>query len=236
MLINRVCLAIAYSSLALFAAASLASAEPLRSLEAVAHAYGYEYVRLNPELAVELTRPGVDVVIKPGTRLFWVNGTPDSADVPPAYRNRDIYVSAAVARKLAAVARASARGGTVRRSDPSLDPSPAGGQLTLGVIGGVGAEALDVFGSAPPNAPVRLSLSAQISRDLPTIPLSSTTAEVGPNGKFSIQVPIAPNFSRGSVITVRAATAAGEVASATYVVDSPNPRFSSATADSTQDP
>jgi len=230
-LIKRVGRTLIHSCVMLVAVTAAASAQPMQSLAGIAHAYGYEYVRLNPEMAVELVRPGLDVVIKPGTRLFWVNGSLDATDVPPAYVNRDVYVSAAMAHKLAMLARAPKHDGGTRAADPQAPTSAPGGPVTVGVIGGVGAEAVDVFGSAPPHASVRVSLFAKISDDLPTVTLSSATAVAGSEGKYSVSVPLAPDFVRGSVVTVQAATDAGATATATYVVGAPNPTFTPAPAD-----
>lgn len=198
----------------------------MHSLVSVAHQDGYGYMQRNPENAVELVKPGMDIVIRAGSRLYWVNGTPDAADVAPTYRNRDVYVSDNTAIILARLARSSAAP-AAESVDPPQAPASGQGPLTVSAIGGLGAETLSVFGSAPPNAPVRISLYGQISRDLPTMLLNTSSTVASAEGKYAITMPIAPDYFRGSIITVNAAlTEGGPASTTTYKVGAPNPNVS----------
>jgi len=86
-----------------------------------------------------------------------------------------------------------------------------------------GAEALVISGNAPARSPVRVSLSAQLSPDLPVVDLGTTEVEAGSNGRYATTRTIAPDYGRGSMITVRVSSAAGGDATTTWVVGAPNP-------------
>ncbi|MEO6912925.1 MAG: hypothetical protein ABI182_02745 [Candidatus Baltobacteraceae bacterium] len=221
MSIRRIYPILVCSFCALMAAGGFASASSMQSLTTVAHKYGYTYMERNPENAVELVKSGVDVIIRPGSRLFWVNGTPDATDVVPSYHNRVVYISNNMANELARIARTSSARSVGFHDPPALAPV-GDGPLTVTVVGGLGSETLDVFGSAPPNSPISIALSGQISRDLPTVSLSTSHTVAGANGKYTIVVPVGPDYFRGSTIVVNVATAAGAAASASYVLGAPN--------------
>jgi len=73
-------------------------------------------------------------------------------------------------------------------------------------------------------APVVLVLHATISRDLPTVFVNRAEVTADADGHFVATVPIAPDFWRGSIVTVTA-TSPSTVSSATAqtVVVLPNP-------------
>lgn len=192
----------------------------MHSLIAVARKYDYAYMLRNPESAVELTKGGTDIIIRPGSRLYWVNGTPSSLAVAPIMHDRDVYVSDDLVADLGRIARAM----------PALDPSPSdpapavsAGPVTVAAVGGLGAETLSVSGTAPKYAPVTISLYGTISRDLPTVFLTSHSTVAGSDGRYALTVPIDPDYFRGTLITVKAAVPNGNFASAKYVVGAPNP-------------
>ena len=86
-----------------------------------------------------------------------------------------------------------------------------------------GAEALYVEGTAPPSAPVLLTLVATLSSELPNVLLSRHELTAGPDGKFQAIVPIAPNYMRNTFINVLATSVPGVTsASAQILVDAPN--------------
>lgn len=86
-----------------------------------------------------------------------------------------------------------------------------------------GSQGLVISGSAPANTPVRVSLAAQLSPDIPTVDLGTTEVEAGPDGRYATTRSIAPDYGKGSTITVRVSSAAGGDATTTWVVGQPNP-------------
>ena len=195
-------------------------AAPMQSLAAMAHKYDYTYMMRDPENSVELFKPGTDIVVQPGSRLYWVNGTPSSLQVAPVFHNRDVFVSQEFVDDLKRLALA----------DPPADPSSAhasvpigSGNVTVTAAPTRGRETLDVSGSAPGNSPVKISLYATISRDLPILFLSATDTVATSAGAYSAVVSIDPDYFRGSLITVKVSVPNGNVASTDYVVGAPNP-------------
>ena len=86
-----------------------------------------------------------------------------------------------------------------------------------------GAQGLIISGNAPASAPVRVSLYAQLSPDLPTVDLGTTEVDSSSKGTYVTTRTLAPSYGRGSVIVVRVSSAAGGDATTTYVVGAPNP-------------
>jgi hypothetical protein len=207
----------------------------MRPLASVARQYGFAYMQRNPENAVELVLPGQDIVFRPGSRIYWINGSPDATDIAPAYRNRDVYVSNATVRVLAQIARSSAKF-SPQAAAPARPDAPGNGPLTVTAVGGKGAETLSVYGSAPPGAVVHISLFAQISRDLPTVLLNRSIAVASAEGKYAATVPLAPNYFRDSIVNIDVASDSGQTASTTYVVGPPNPDVNLPAADSINGP
>ena len=87
------------------------------------------------------------------------------------------------------------------------------GTIVLNVTQLQGAEALLVTGTAPPWAPVMLTLLATLSSELPNVLLSRHDLTAGSDGRFQAIVPIAPDYVRDSYINVLATSLPG-VASA----------------------
>jgi hypothetical protein len=95
--------------------------------------------------------------------------------------------------------------------------------ITLSAVQHVGSEAIDVSGTFEPHRPLSITLVSTISRDLPDVVLSRTIVVPDVGGAFSVTLPIAPGFTRGSVITVFASPlSGGPAARATYRPDFPN--------------
>ncbi len=207
--VQKLVFVFAVSCCMVFTVPVFASAGPMHALAAIAHKYGYGYRVLGPENAVELSKPGLSVIICPGTRLYSVNGTPDAADIAPALRHRDIYVSSETVSTLGRIAQAA--------------PSSQQGPVTIGVAGNEGSETIRVSGTAPPNSPVGIALYAQISRDLPTVFVNASRTVASSAGTYLMNVPIGPDYYRGSTLVVRATSTSGATASTTYVIGAPNP-------------
>ena len=95
--------------------------------------------------------------------------------------------------------------------------------LSLDVRQHQGAEALDVSGVAPPNAPVTITLLATVSTDVPTIVVSRQDVVTDVNGRFGAVVPIASAYERGTILRIVATSLPGVIpASAQFVINAPN--------------
>ncbi len=213
---------------------TLASAGSLHALSAIAQKYGYQYRELGPENAIELAKPGLSVIIRPGTRLYWVNGTPDAADVAPDLQGREVYVSDVTVFALARIARSSARAenpvASARPASYSQEP------MTIAVVGETGSEAIRVSGTAPPKTSIRIALYAQISRDLPTSFVNALQTVSSAAGAYAITVSIGPDFYRGSTILVYATSTSGATVTTTYVLGAPNPGIFAPSVDTVPNP
>jgi hypothetical protein len=86
-----------------------------------------------------------------------------------------------------------------------------------------GAEAIDVEGSAPPNAPVTITLLATVSTDVPTIVVSRHDVITDVNGRFGAIIPIASAYERGTILKIVATSLPGIIpTSAQLVINAPN--------------
>lgn len=98
-----------------------------------------------------------------------------------------------------------------------------GSALSLDVRQHQGAEALDVSGFAPRNAPVTITLLATISSEIPTIVVSRQDVITDVNGRFGAVIPIASAYARGAILKIVATSLPGVVpASAQIVIKAPN--------------
>ncbi|MGH7736797.1 MAG: hypothetical protein ACREMP_02835 [Candidatus Tyrphobacter sp.] len=103
-----------------------------------------------------------------------------------------------------------------------LAQAPAPGAIALSARRHSGAEAIDVTGTAPPGASVEITAVARISIDLPVVFLNRMTAVADASGEFSVEVPIAPDYVQGTVITIAAQTPGVAPASVSVVVGAPS--------------
>jgi len=117
--------------------------------------------------------------------------------------------------------------GGVLRPGAGTPIAQAGGSsqriLSLDVRQHEGAEAIDVSGSAPPNAPVTITLLATVSTDVPTIVVSRQDVVTDVNGRFGALIPIASAYERGTILKIVATSLPGVIpASAQLVINAPN--------------
>jgi hypothetical protein len=95
--------------------------------------------------------------------------------------------------------------------------------LTLALSSGAtGTESLAANGKAPAEAQITLTATALISQDLPVLSLGTQIVRSGSDGTYHAVVDLAPAYQRGARVTV-VASADGETASATTIVQAPNP-------------
>lgn len=87
----------------------------------------------------------------------------------------------------------------------NVEPITVGG-ITVSAGPVEGKEAISISGKAPAMAPVTLTLFATVSRDLPDIFVNRRDVLTDASGHFSAVVPIAPDFWRGSILTVTASS------------------------------
>lgn len=201
-------------------------------LATVAREARLEYSWLAATRAVQLSGPGIVLVVRPGDNVYEVDDRVEVTAVTPRYTSNDIYVSQRLATHIIDLARqaemlVSAQEAQAARrvSEEQQQPGAAElhGTIVLNATPLQGAEALLVTGSAPPSAPVRITLLATLSSELPNVLLSRHDLTAGPDGKFQAIVPISPDYLRESYIHVLATSVPGVIsASAQLLVQAPN--------------
>jgi len=202
---------------------------PLATVARVAH---LQYTWLAATRAVQLSGPGIVLVVRPGDNLYEVDDRVEVTAVTPRYTSNDIYVSSTLATHITQLARQAQELVSEQEAQAARamneEQQQAGmaelrGTIVLNVLPLQGAEALLVTGEAPPQAPVRISLLATLSSDLPNVLLSRHDLTAGPDGKFQAIVPIAPDYMRDTFIRVLATSVPGVTsASAQLLVQAPN--------------
>ena len=202
---------------ALWSAGVAASADTMAAvpLASVAHRLGLTYAYLGSDDEVSLTGHDVAVIVRPGSSFFSVNDRvePMEGDAP-RYQGGDLFVSPAFARQLGAIERAAAKNDVVRRSrtlaasDMHINAARGNGEphrvTTIAITQVVGTEDVDVSGDATPGALVAIVLKANEAPELPTIYLNRSFAVAGADGKYSVEIPTAPNYFTGSVLIAEA--------------------------------
>ena len=104
-------------------------------------------------------------------------------------------------------------------------PVQAASALTVQVQPHKNDESLDVSGTAPAGAIVDVVLYSAISADLPVVRVNHFHAQANSNGVFTLTVPIAANFIRGTVLTIQASTPDGTSATARTTVQGPGTEY-----------
>lgn len=213
----------------LSAGAAIDQGVPLSRVARTAH---LDYEWLAATRAVQLSGPGLVVVIRPGDVLYEVNDRVELTALAPRYVSNDIYVSRALATHLTQLARqawqfvnaqAEAAANEAARERREVIVGELHGAIVLNVTPLKGAEALLVTGQAPPSAPVMITLLATLSSDIPNVLLSRHTLTAGPDGQFQAIVPIASDYMRDTFIHVLATSSPGVTsASAQLLVQAPN--------------
>jgi hypothetical protein len=113
----------------------------------------------------------------------------------------------------------------VRGSSANVEPITVGG-ITVSVGPVQGREAISVSGKAPAMAPVTLTLFATVSKDLPDIFINRRDVLADSSGHYTAMVPIAPDFWRGTVLTVTASSPdVTSTATTKTIVIVPNPNI-----------
>ena len=160
-----------------------AAAERSVPLARVAAETGYTYAWLPGEAAVSLTRPGVAVVFRAGEMLYRVGDRVISADRAPEFDGSDLVVSPATVAALRSIALAFPAPPPPRMQPP--EATSASGALTVDITFVPGRDAVAVRGRGPADLPITITLTGEISHDIPVIVLSRTSIRTDADGTFS---------------------------------------------------
>ncbi len=201
-----------------------AAAERMYSLRAVALQSGFSYSWLAAEQAAAIERPGVVIVIRPGNAQYEINDGSEFASTIPQSEGSDLLVPLSIVRRIRLLAGNEGASAAARAASFSIRAAPVSGSLSVTASQVEGHEALFVSGSGPESAPVTLTMLATVSRDIPDVILSRRDLITDRAGKFSVTIPIAPNFMRGTILTVRATSIDSVVPTEVHLlVSPPNP-------------
>ncbi len=214
---------IAVAVLALSLPALPAGAQQREAAATVAAQSGYTHEWSTQGSVLVLSRPGMVVVLRPGSQVYEVNDHDEVADAAPSYERGDLYVTPSLAAHLEALARRISPTAAHNAETVSPAEATAQGSITMEARQLQGAEAINVSGSAPTGVPVTLTLLAVVSSDIPTIVVSRNDVVTDANGRFTAIIPIASAYERGTLLRVVATSTSG-IASATsqLVMDPPN--------------
>ncbi len=208
-------LAFALTFIAAVAAPAVA-AEPSIPLARIAAENGYAYAWLAGEGAVSLSRPGVVVVLRAGQKLYRVGDRVLSADRAPYYDGTDLVVSQAVAANLRRLAQEfPLPPGSLA---PPTQTAPITGTLTVEARQVAGRDAIVVSGRGPADVPVLVTLTGEISRDLPVVVLSRVTTHIKPDGSYTADIGISSAPPPDTVVIATVTSVTGVKSSSARVV------------------
>jgi hypothetical protein len=206
--------------------------EQVVPLATVARAAHLEYTWLTAMRAVQLSGPGIVIVVRPGDNVYEVGDRVEITAVAPRYISNDIYVSSRLATHLQQLARQASdlvraqeaeAARLVDEEQQHLGEPLLHGTIVLNATPLQGAEAVLVTGLGPAKAPVRITLFATFSSELPNVVLSRHDLTAGSDGKFQAIVPIAPDYMPNSLIHVLATSLPGVTSASTQLlVHAPN--------------
>jgi hypothetical protein len=215
-----------FAAFALFAAPAPVLSDQEIALARVAAQLGYGYAYLGVEDAVQLTRPGLVVLIRPGEKLIDVNDRTETVDVSPRFSRDDLYVSDSFVERLRRLAEKYPVASSRIEGQPAvLSPSSVmqAGAITLDVRQIAGSQSLSVSGKAPASVPITLTLKETFWTEIPDVVLNRTEITADAAGHFETVVPVAPGFLRGGILTLTASSFPRiTVASAQLVLKAPN--------------
>src|SRR5450755_961491 len=151
-----------------------AGADQGARLITVAAENGFTYQWIPTEAGAMLARPGVRIIIRAGRLYYDVNDATPIADSAPRFDGRDLIISPRLAEHLRELARkypypAAEPSGSIPGDAPVKAPA---GALTLHALAIPGRDALALRGTGPVNAPLTLTLTAEVSTDMPVLVLS----------------------------------------------------------------
>jgi len=189
---------------------------------------GYAYSYLGPEDAVALTKPGVTIVIRPGERLFDVNDRTEAMDgSAPVFSRSDIFISDALfarLRQISAKYPSQTSGERALIVQNGSTVTNATGAITgLGLSQVPGKQDINVWGKAPANLPIMLTLVGTFTKEIPDVVISRNEVVSDADGTFKTEIPPASAFYSGAILTVVASSVSGvSIAKAQIVLKLPN--------------
>lgn len=225
------------SRLGVFALCSLiaapsaaAAAQQDLSLTSVARVAHLDYTWLAVSRSVQLSGPNIVLVIRPGDNLYDVNERVETTSIAPHYASNDIYVSPQLAARIETLAqqawRSLANAQSARQRAEAQDVQSLyelHGTIVMNVTQLKGAEALMITGQAPPSAPIRITLLATLSTELPDVLIGRHDITSAQDGTFQAIVPIGPDYIQQTFLHVTATSGPRVTpASAQILVDAPN--------------
>jgi hypothetical protein len=189
-----------------------------------------DYAWLAVSRSVQLSGPDIVVVIRPGDNLYDVNERVETTSVAPRYASNDIYVSPQLAAHIETLARQAwqrlANAQNAQRRAETQDVQSLyelHGTIVMNVTQLKGAEALMITGQAPPSAPIRITLLATLSSDIPDVLIGRHDLTSSTDGAFQAIVPIGPDYTQQTFLHVTATSGPNVApASAQILVDAPN--------------
>jgi hypothetical protein len=227
-IVNRYLSASGLAAAVFFTSVPAAIAAHSTPLMKAAADLGYAYSYLGPEDAVALTKPGVTIVIRPGERLFDVNDRTEAMEgSAPVFSHSDIYISDALFSRLRQIAgkypsqTSGERAIVVQNGSASANVTGAITGLTLSQV--PGKQDINVWGKAPANVPITLTLIGTFTTEIPDVVISRNEVVSDADGSFKTDIPPASAFYRGAILTVVASSVTGvSSAKAQIVLKSPN--------------
>jgi hypothetical protein len=229
MLVKTIALLLVLITGSIWAAAPATASTHDVALRHIAEQLGYEYAYLGPQDAVTLSRPGVTILLRPGESTFDVNDRTETTGEAPHFYQNDLYVSRDLANHLAEIAsrypRTEHTNVVVAQQGMKVAQAPvsATGAISLEIRPVPGSDEVAVTGTAPPSAPILVTLLGTASTDVPDIIVGRHEIATGADGRFSAVVPTAPYYFRGGILTIVATSVPGvKEARAQLVIGPPN--------------
>ena len=205
-------------------------------LSTVAAENGFTYQWLSTEAGATLVRPGVRIVIRAGRMFYEVNNATPSADSAPRFDGRDLVISPKLADHLRLLAlkypyQALGAADSSMSAAPSATAS-APATLTIKARHIPGREAIALSGAGPANVPVTITLSGEMSTDLPIVVLSRTTIITATDGSFSAEMNYGQDTHAKTSLAATATLLSGaSPAQARVVIGLPSPHIKSSGLD-----
>jgi hypothetical protein len=194
---------------------------PLTNL---AQSRGFLYTWVSEEGAALLTRPGVTILVRAGNRRYEVNDAVRYLDETPTFRSNDILMSGGFDGILARLAFAHPWPTNAASVPSAITVSTP---LTASTAYRPGTQTIEISGRAAAGIPVTVTLSGEISRDLPVVTIDRVTVTAGSDGTYVALIPAASISFPNSMLTATVTAAGAVPISARIGSSSPNPTLKS---------
>jgi hypothetical protein len=193
-------------------------------LTTVAAEDGFTYQWMPTEGGAMLARPGVRIVIRAGRLFYEVNNATPISDTAPRFDGRDLVISAKLAEHLREIALKypTPSDGPAAVISEQLATTPlaeySGAALTLHARLIPGREAVALEGVGPAGVPVTITLTGEVSSDLPAVVLSRKTLTTANDGKFSAEVSYSQDAHPRTTLAATVSTSSGTSSAEARVV------------------